>query len=726
MMTKAITRRGFVAASAATAALAASGTTLYGCATDAAQAAEHTASVVNTQCSACPKQCGYAAYVVDGSLDKVIGNATHPYAAGTLCARGFGSATESQAENRLNTPLRKNAAGFYDEIDWDTAITEIASSLKTIATDEGPQAIAAITDGTSTAQWYTSRLLAAYGSPNTYVSASAANTSIASGLALATGYSSYEPDYANAKVIVILGASTVDSPDPGTIAGLEAAKEAGAQIVMVDNRMSQSSSLATEYLGVHAGTELALVLSLAHELLNNATLYQAAAASMEGLDQWKAALSDYTPQWAAEITGAPADSIVSLSQSLAKAAPAACIDVTWMAMFGGSYANTGELARAVALTNTVLGCWNTKGGAYVAAPVDWTSCAFAPVATTVTDITATEAPLAVDGSAATLIRLAHDGSVRGLILVDANVVAEYPDPTYVEQALAACSLTVAVTPTMTETAKQCTYVLPELVWSESAQIPVVSGAKTPVVAVSSAVVEPAVDNARSVADIMTSIASSAGLTTAFPQTVEEAAAALCDCLNTDYDGACAVGTVAFGKTNQGVTDEATVAVWPTASGKVECVSAVADAAGVSACPVWVAPVASDETEGLYRLTTGNQALLFATELTDLAPLASIAKEYDLEGIWINADEAARAGIAEGDKVAVSNDHATATLNAHVTQLIEPSAVYMACHYGVENEDEKNANDLGVRQASFVPFALETGYGAPLLQESMVTITKAGA
>ena len=75
---------------------------------------------------------------------------------------------------------------------------------------------------------------------------------------------------------------------------------------------------------------------------------------------------------------------------------------------------------------------------------------------------------------------------------------------------------------------------------------------------------------------------------------------------------------------------------------------------------------------------------------------------------------------------VANDRASAALNAHVTQLIEPSVVYMACHYGVDDGEEKNANDLGVRQASFVPFALETGYGAPLLQESMVTITKAGA
>ena len=93
---------------------------------------------------------------------------------------------------------------------------------------------------------------------------------------------------------------------------------------------------------------------------------------------------------------------------------------------------------------------------------------------------------------------------------------------------------------------------------------------------------------------------------------------------------------------------------------------------------------------------------------------------------MNADAAEAAGIAEGDKVVVANDRCSATARAHLTRLIEPSAAYMACHYGVKDEDEKVADGLGVRQAAFVPFALETGYGAPLLQESLVTITKAGA
>lgn len=92
----------------------------------------------------------------------------------------------------------------------------------------------------------------------------------------------------------------------------------------------------------------------------------------------------------------------------------------------------------------------------------------------------------------------------------------------------------------------------------------------------------------------------------------------------------------------------------------------------------------------------------------------------------NATEAEAAGIAEGDKVFLTNDRCSAPIRAHVTRLIEPSAVYLACHYGVDDEDETVADGLGIRQAAFAPFALETGYGAPLLQESLVAITKAGA
>jgi len=104
-------------------------------------------------------------------------------------------------------------------------------------------------------------------------------------------------------------------------------------------------------------------------------------------------------------------------------------------------------------------------------------------------------------------------------------------------------------------------------------------------------------------------------------------------------------------------------------------------------------------------------------------VAAIAEQYGLDGLWMNAAAAEAACIAEGDKVVIENDYASAPVRVHVT---EPAAMYLASHYGVEDDEQRQADGLGVRQARFATFGLEPGYGAPLLQETMVTVGKAGA
>ncbi len=104
------------------------------------------------------------------------------------------------------------------------------------------------------------------------------------------------------------------------------------------------------------------------------------------------------------------------------------------------------------------------------------------------------------------------------------------------------------------------------------------------------------------------------------------------------------------------------------------------------------------------------------------------KEFRLDDISsYNVGDIVYADVfAEGDKVVIENEYASAPVRVHVTELIEPTALYLASHYGVEDDEQQQADGLGIRQARFVPFALERGYGAPLLQETMVTVRKAGA
>ncbi|WP_304425998.1 molybdopterin-dependent oxidoreductase [uncultured Adlercreutzia sp.] len=719
-MSHTITRRGFVAASAAGAALAASGAALTGCASTPAVETAFADEVVNTQCTACPKQCGYAAYVVDGNIDKVVGSATNPASAGTLCARGYGMATAAASADRLTEPMHRNERGTFDVVSWDDAIAAIGEAVKSIKESKGPEALAAISDGTSTNQWYTDRLMAAWGSANSYTDALYGSASLAAGLALATGHAGYEVDYANAKAVLILGASTVEMPDPGTVAGVAAAKERGAAIIMADSRQAASGTLATQWLPLRAGTDLALVLAIGHELVSRGAVTDEAAAQMAGLDEWKAELESYTPAWAASVTGASETAIEDVARTLADAAPAAAIDLTWMALYGGAYANTGELARATALVNGLLGAWNAPGGVFAAATLPaWEEETVGTVTPTAADVTAEAYPLALAGSPGAALRRAHDGAIAGLFLVNANVVAEYPDPAYVAEAIEACELSVALVPEMTETAVCCNWILPTLTWAESAQLPTVTGAAHPMLVVSSPVIEPAVENAWAVPAIVGALATATGVEGAFGFTVEDAAAACCEACGCDYASAAAVGTVAL---------EAPAAAWATESGLLECASATASAAGLSAVPTWVESAAAPAGLGFefYRLTTGNQAPMATAVTSNVAPLAAIAEQYALDGLWINAATAADLGLAEGDEALIGNDKDSATVLVHVTEAIEPAALYLAGHYGVTDDEQTAANGLGVRQGRFGTLSLEPAYGAPLTQEIVVAVEKAGA
>ena len=94
MSEHAITRRSFLAGSAGAVALtAAAGYVGFDAweqahADDTVEGGE--TKTVHSLCNACSSKCGFTAYVVDGRLTKLIGDADHPYAQGKLCARGYG------------------------------------------------------------------------------------------------------------------------------------------------------------------------------------------------------------------------------------------------------------------------------------------------------------------------------------------------------------------------------------------------------------------------------------------------------------------------------------------------------------------------------------------------------------------------------------------------------------------------------------------------------------
>ena len=59
---------------------------------------------------------------------------------GTVCLKGLAYAQRYKAPDRLTSPLRRSEEGGFEPVSWDEALDEIASRLRSIRKESGPEA----------------------------------------------------------------------------------------------------------------------------------------------------------------------------------------------------------------------------------------------------------------------------------------------------------------------------------------------------------------------------------------------------------------------------------------------------------------------------------------------------------------------------------------------------------------------------------------------------------
>ena len=104
-----------------------------------------TAQWKKTACILCECNCGVEVRLgVDGrSFDRVRGDKAHPASKGYTCEKALRlDYYQNGRGERLHQPLRRRSDGTYEEIDWDTAIREVAERLAAVRDTHGGEAIA--------------------------------------------------------------------------------------------------------------------------------------------------------------------------------------------------------------------------------------------------------------------------------------------------------------------------------------------------------------------------------------------------------------------------------------------------------------------------------------------------------------------------------------------------------------------------------------------------------
>lgn len=715
-----LSRRAFVGCAGGALALAAAGGVALGSTTKNGHPVYPTRDELDTWsanglCSACPNLCSYAAYVNDSKVGKLIANGAHPNTRGSLCARGYAASKTAYAPDRLTEPQRRDASGNFTAVSWDDALSAIGGSFAQAA-ERDAASVAAIHGVEPTAAFYSDRLMAALGSANVYTDPASVDASKLAGYAQVIGATGWAADASKTKMMLVLGEDPTGM-SPAETAQLKAAKDAGASVVYAGPVLTGASVLATEWVPVTQGAQLALVLALCNRLVADGS-YDAdfVAQNTTGFETFAEGVATYTPQWAEDVAGVPASTVVRLVRQLSDAAPAALVVDGGLGASG--LANSGELARAVCALNTLLGCWNQPGGALLYRannPSDLGDLALeAPAAA----CSAAELyPLALPGIGSAVAAV-ESGELGALLLVDSDLAGDGGSASKIAQALEKIGCVVALDWRMSDTAKLADWVLPVAAPLEFEGMPAFIDAPTPVVAFGDQAIDPVVEGPRSVSSVIEGIANAAGVGAAFEAGLEAFAEAELAGTGISLAALRTNGTLALPNSafSYGVYDLA------TPSGSFELASDAYAAAGLSAAPGWVSPelYLDDEHVNVMVLSLPTQT---GTASAAVPGLAAVADDYDLGRLWLNAAQAAKLGIADADVVEITtSDGRQARGRVMVTERVVPGLIVVPAGFSAEDAESGRA----VSAAGLASDTLEKGYGAPVTRSVTAVVKKAGA
>jgi anaerobic selenocysteine-containing dehydrogenase len=98
----------------------------------------------STACILCECNCGIEVQLggKDGRhLVKVRGDDAHPASKGYACEKAHRIDFYQNGPHRLTKPIRRRNDGSFEEIDWDTAIAEVAGPFSGVRKEHGGETI---------------------------------------------------------------------------------------------------------------------------------------------------------------------------------------------------------------------------------------------------------------------------------------------------------------------------------------------------------------------------------------------------------------------------------------------------------------------------------------------------------------------------------------------------------------------------------------------------------
>ncbi len=230
-------------------------------------------TLIPTVCFNCESACGLLAYVDKTSFEikKFEGHPLHPASRGRNCAKGPATHNQIYDPERILFPLKRvgeRGAGQWKRISWQQALAEIAAKMRASRQRRRDGIIYHV--GRPGEDGYTERCLQAWGVDGHNSHTNVCSAGARAGYTFWGGFDRPSPDYANARVILLISShlETGHYFNPHAQRIIEA-KMQGATLITCDPRLSNTASKSDIWLPTWPGSETVLLLAFANHLIQN-------------------------------------------------------------------------------------------------------------------------------------------------------------------------------------------------------------------------------------------------------------------------------------------------------------------------------------------------------------------------------------------------------------------------------------------------------------------------
>lgn len=233
------------------------------------------AMLIPGYCTLCRSRCGATYEVRGGRLVNVSPRPGHP-TGGALCAKGRAAPELIASPLRITRPMRRTAPRDavnpqWEELSWDEALDEIADRLLHSKAQGGAESVAfAVTTPSGTPmvdsfEWV-ERFIRRFGSPNLLYAVEVCGWHKDYAHALTFGRGIGVPDLEQADVIVLWGYNPARTW-LAQASRVNAARQRGAKVVVVDPKQDGSGQQADLWMPVRPGADGALAMGAIRNLL---------------------------------------------------------------------------------------------------------------------------------------------------------------------------------------------------------------------------------------------------------------------------------------------------------------------------------------------------------------------------------------------------------------------------------------------------------------------------